>query len=522
MSGKRARVHRMAHDHTHVYDTIRRVAVVCRERHAWTAERAHATVAREVPKRVRRDDIRRELRREYRSNRRGRRRRGVVGAVGAAAGKVMFRRVTKPLRVVESTVWLLVLVMLCIWAFWHYLTPQVVKDFGGWIVPGSCVAAEPPTIVRGAVWAAHDAGDALRTTSQLEVEPEQIRGVIKAGAINFGELLGAMEAGVHGKPSPVPPPPPVVPDREGLEPIAGCTPCDGEVIRQVAGNLASPGSSSKVTGQALTDAEVASTARAVGWPNKELVSGRLGARVLAESQNDPRAKDYVDGSHRGLLQLGKAEAKEYLPKGGDVFDPEDNLRAALGLWKDRGWQPWKASDDSYKQYLKRAKSAAVAQAKGKPAAAAPIDSCGVPTATNASVEGYANGQIPLDKLTPLSWAPGQRLRADAAAGLEALNRAYRAEFGVDFVLTDTYRSYREQVALYAVKPDLAAKPGTSNHGWGIAVDLGGGVQSFGTREHRWMQQAAPAFGWVHPDWAQQGGSRPEPWHWEWTGAITAG
>ena len=48
-------------------------------------------------------------------------------------------------------------------------------------------------------------------------------------------------------------------------------------------------------------------------------------------------------------------------------------------------------------------------------------------------------------------------------------------------ITDSYRTYASQVRLYGQKPALAAVPGTSNHGWGLAVDLCGGIEHFGTR-----------------------------------------
>ena len=32
----------------------------------------------------------------------------------------------------------------------------------------------------------------------------------------------------------------------------------------------------------------------------------------------------------------------------------------------------------------------------------------------------------------------------------------------------------------------------------LAVDLCGGVESFGTTEHAWMIEHGPAFGWIHP------------------------
>jgi hypothetical protein len=137
-----------------------------------------------------------------------------------------------------------------------------------------------------------------------------------------------------------------------------------------------------------------------------------------------------------------------------------------------------------------------------------------PGVTKDSAAGFGNGQIPAAALCPLWGAPGQLLRADAAAAFARLSKAYAQQFGRPICVTDSYRSYSQQVALYATKPNLAARPGTSNHGWGVAVDLCGGVQSFGTVEHTWLFTHAPLYGWFHPAWAEPTGSRPEPWHWE--------
>ncbi len=130
---------------------------------------------------------------------------------------------------------------------------------------------------------------------------------------------------------------------------------------------------------------------------------------------------------------------------------------------------------------------------------------------------YANGEIPLDALCPLWAAPGQYLRADAAYAFDQLSTAYARQFGRPICVTDSYRSYAEQVAVKAAKPGLAATPGTSNHGWGTAVDLCGGIQSYDSEEHRWLSVNAPAFGWFLPSWADRNGSKPEPWHWEFGG-----
>jgi LAS superfamily LD-carboxypeptidase LdcB len=135
--------------------------------------------------------------------------------------------------------------------------------------------------------------------------------------------------------------------------------------------------------------------------------------------------------------------------------------------------------------------------------------CGPP-----STLGEANGFLPVTTLCPLSAGRGHRLRTDAAAAYEQLQAAYASALGRPLCVTDSYRSYAAQVDVFARKPSLAAVPGTSQHGWGLALDLCGGVQVFGSEAHEWMRANAPAFGWHHPRWAQQGGSKPEPWHWE--------
>ncbi|GAB2463756.1 hypothetical protein GCM10027063_01340 [Promicromonospora xylanilytica] len=131
-----------------------------------------------------------------------------------------------------------------------------------------------------------------------------------------------------------------------------------------------------------------------------------------------------------------------------------------------------------------------------------------------AAKSYGNGQIPSSVLCELSWAGNEQLRCDAAAALEDLNGAFRATFGRNLALTDGYRSYAEQVTVAATKGGLAAVPGTSNHGLGQAVDLSGGIESFGTAEHAWMVANAGKYGWKLPGWAQAGGSKPEAWHWE--------
>ncbi|WP_369254213.1 NlpC/P60 family protein [Geodermatophilus amargosae] len=131
--------------------------------------------------------------------------------------------------------------------------------------------------------------------------------------------------------------------------------------------------------------------------------------------------------------------------------------------------------------------------------------------------GYPNGLIPPSALCPIG-VGGHSLRCDAAAAYRAMGEAYAAAFGQPVCITDSYRTYAGQVRLYGEKPALAAVPGTSNHGWGLAVDLCGGIDGFGTPQYAWMVANAGRFGWLHPTWADPGNGREEPWHWEYAGS----
>lgn len=161
---------------------------------------------------------------------------------------------------------------------------------------------------------------------------------------------------------------------------------------------------------------------------------------------------------------------------------------------------------------RRLAAAAASGRRGANAVTGPVGDC-----AGGDVQLYGNGTIPASALCPLVSAPDHRLRADAAFAFDQLAGAYQAAFGRELCLTDSYRSVDTQVRLFATKPNLAAVPGTSNHGWGTAVDLCGGIESFGTPQHQWMRNNASLYGWFHPTWAQADGSRPEPWHWEFGG-----
>lgn len=127
----------------------------------------------------------------------------------------------------------------------------------------------------------------------------------------------------------------------------------------------------------------------------------------------------------------------------------------------------------------------------------------VPPAT-LMVQG--NGQIPAGQLASVGQG-GHKLWGPAAASWQNLVAAAAAD-GISIRITDSYRSYAEQVDLAERKGlykngGLAAVPGTSPHGWGMAVDAD--VRDAATMQ--WLKVNGPRFGWVET-------TPREPWHWE--------
>ena len=116
---------------------------------------------------------------------------------------------------------------------------------------------------------------------------------------------------------------------------------------------------------------------------------------------------------------------------------------------------------------------------GGGALSGPVGDC-----PGGDLSGFPNGRLPLTLLCPVFAAPGAYLRADAAYAFDRMSHAYAAAFGTPICVTDAYRSYDDQVRVYAERPGFAAHPGTSNHGWGTAADLCGGIDTFGTPDAR--------------------------------------
>ena len=124
------------------------------------------------------------------------------------------------------------------------------------------------------------------------------------------------------------------------------------------------------------------------------------------------------------------------------------------------------------------------------------------------------------------------LLKDAIPDFNNMAAAFHAHFKTKLAPSGGgLRTYSAQVKIKQRKPNLAAPPGTSMHGWGAAVDLG--VGNFSTEQYKWLFLNAPTYGFHNPYWAQDPatseklgrpcvppagkrcGSKKEAWHFEW-------
>lgn len=129
-----------------------------------------------------------------------------------------------------------------------------------------------------------------------------------------------------------------------------------------------------------------------------------------------------------------------------------------------------------------------------------LNSNGIP----ADLAAYGNGKIPASALEQVGDTK-HKLWAPAAESLTRLIADAKRD-GVDIGISDSYRSYDEQVGLAKRKGlysqgGLAAKPGTSEHGWGMAADL-----DLNARGLTWMRANGAKYGFDE-------NVPRETWHW---------
>jgi len=121
----------------------------------------------------------------------------------------------------------------------------------------------------------------------------------------------------------------------------------------------------------------------------------------------------------------------------------------------------------------------------------------------AAYLAFGNGRVPEEALAPIG--DGHRLEPAAATAFLRM-QTDAARSGIELGVTDSYRTFDEQVVLADRKGlyregGLAATPGTSNHGWGLAVDL-----DLDPAALDWMRRNAWQYGFVED-------VPREPWHW---------
>lgn len=95
------------------------------------------------------------------------------------------------------------------------------------------------------------------------------------------------------------------------------------------------------------------------------------------------------------------------------------------------------------------------------------------------------------------------------AALSAANAAMKAAGLGTFGITDGWRSYEQQVALKKEKPTLAATPGRSVHGLGLAADL-----KLTSAQFNWLKKNGARFGLVNLP--------SESWHWQYDSKLWGG
>jgi hypothetical protein len=164
--------------------------------------------------------------------------------------------------------------------------------------------------------------------------------------------------------------------------------------------------------------------------------------------------------------------------------------------------------------------------------AALLETAPAEASTSLAWGGFVNGRIPLAKLTALP-RNGGYLRYDAAIALGRFTKDFAAAFGGAPALTQGYRTYAQQMAFWlqryvphnspvadsikwsgrywVKKPNVAvaAVPGSSLHGWALAVDFSSGIQKAGSPQKKWADKYGPKYAWY-----PVGNTFGEPWHFE--------
>ena len=146
--------------------------------------------------------------------------------------------------------------------------------------------------------------------------------------------------------------------------------------------------------------------------------------------------------------------------------------------------------------------------------------------------------VPSDLRKAETFGISQQLRSEAATALEQLFEA-AGEAGVPLSTVSGYRSYSKQATIYQRKVDsigrkaadrISARPGTSEHQLGLAMDIAKkGASSLTTAfadtpQGRWVSENAHRYGFIIrylKDYEDVTGYSYEPWHIRYVGVEQA-
>jgi hypothetical protein len=130
---------------------------------------------------------------------------------------------------------------------------------------------------------------------------------------------------------------------------------------------------------------------------------------------------------------------------------------------------------------------------------------------------FKNGEVPKSEMKKVTGYPGY---GSAGSGLmhksvadkfqSMLDAAHKDGHGIG--INDTYRTYADQVYMKQTKGYLAATPGTSNHGYGLAADV-----NYTNAGYKWLWANAGKFGFKPlKGWGLSPNTpdKAEAWHWE--------
>lgn len=161
----------------------------------------------------------------------------------------------------------------------------------------------------------------------------------------------------------------------------------------------------------------------------------------------------------------------------------------------------------------------------------------LPRTKPGDLSGVANGRLPDHLLVTIDMAGrAARCHPQLARALRALMNDCRQATGAELTNVGHYRSFDAQVALLKARYVRAASgsrfwdgswwrkvtgatvatPGTSDHGWGLAIDAavrdprtGNAVGVYRSAAWAWIREHLTSYGlcWA---WADEGA---EPWHW---------